>query len=334
MKALVTGGAGYIGSHTCKMLAHYGHEIMVYDNLSTGHRKFVRWGDFVHGDILDTQKLRHCFREWRPDVVIHFAAHAYVGESVLNPGKYFRNNVAGTLSILEAMRDEGVENIVVSGTCAVYGQPESMPIRESMPVRPINPYGASKLFMERMLADFSGPHGIKWVSLRYFNAAGCDPEGEVGELHAPETHLIPRVIMAALGVIPQIDVYGDDYPTEDGTCVRDYIHVNDLARAHILAARHLLAGGGSMPLNLGTGKGASVREILQSLEKISGIKIPFAIKPRRGGDPACLVADPACAKQVLGWEAENSLDGILKDAWEYLAGKREFFAGYLITRPF
>lgn len=325
MKAFVTGGAGFIGSHTCKALSSAGHEIIVYDNLSTGHRQFARWGEFVHGDILDTQKLRYCFRQWHPDVVIHFAANAYVGESVQNPGKYFRNNVCGTLSILESMRDEGVGNIVVSGTCAVYGQPERMPIVESLPKNPINPYGASKLFMERMLADFDTAHKIKWMSLRYFNAAGSDPDGEVGELHDPETHLIPRVIMAALGIIPEIEIFGGDYPTEDGTCVRDYIHVNDLARAHILAAEHLVRGGESMALNLGTGKGASVMEIVRKLREITGLKIPFSVRERRDGDPACLVADASAAHSILGWEPEKSVENMLGDAWRYLSDNRAFF---------
>lgn len=326
MKALVTGGAGYIGSHTCKALNRAGHDLLVYDNLSTGHRKFARFGDFEHGDILDTQKLRSCLREWHPDVIIHFAANAYVGESVLNPGKYFRNNVAGTLSILEAMRDEGVQNIVVSGTCAVYGQPEQVPITEETRPDPINPYGASKLFMERMLADFENAHKISWMSLRYFNAAGSDPEGEVGELHAPETHLIPRVIMAALGLIPEIEIFGNDYPTGDGTCVRDYIHVADLARAHILAAQHLLDNGKSQAINLGTGHGSSVHEIFDSMEKIIGRPIPYAVRPRRAGDPARLVADSTAAQKVLGWQAERDNEEILRDAWNFLRENKSFFA--------
>lgn len=325
MKAFVTGGAGYIGSHTCKLLAQKGHDVMVYDNLSTGHRKFARWGEFIHGDILETQKLRAAFREWHPDVVIHFAAKAYVGESVLNPGKYFRNNAAGTLSILEAMRDEEIPNIVVSGTCAVYGQPEAMPIVESMPARPINPYGASKLFMERMLNDFSAAHGINWTSLRYFNAAGSDPDGEVGELHDPETHLIPRVMMAAAGIIPEIEIFGNDYPTQDGTCVRDYIHVNDLAEAHILAASHLMSGGDSCAFNLGTGQGVSVKEIIDNLEKIRSLKIPYSMKPRRAGDPACLVADASKAATILNWRPRQKLDNILSHAWEFFSANKDFF---------
>lgn len=325
MKAFVTGGAGFIGSHTSKALARAGHDVMVYDNLSTGHRSFVRWGEFIHGDIQETQKLRNCFRCWKPDVVIHFAANAYVGESVHNPGKYFRNNVAGTLCILEAMRDECVKNIVVSGTCAVYGQPEQIPITEKTPTKPINPYGTSKLFMEQILADFEMAHQINWMSLRYFNAAGSDPAGEIGELHSPETHLIPRVVMAALGIIPEIEVFGGDYPTPDGTCIRDYIHVEDLARAHILGAEHLLKAGVSKPLNLGTGRGASVQEIISNLENITDRRIPQSVKKRRAGDPACLVADATAATATLGWKAEKSLEDMLGDTWNYLREHKDFF---------
>lgn len=319
MKALVTGGAGFIGSHACKALARQGHEVLVYDNLSTGHREFARYGAFVHGDLNDMQKLRAAFHDFRPDIVLHFAAHIEVGESVLNPGKYYRNNVAGTLNLLEAMRDEDVPNIVVSGTCAVYGQPERMPIDESLPTRPINPYGRTKLFMEQMLEDFAAAHNMGWASLRYFNAAGADPAGETGELHSPETHLIPRIIMAALGIISEIKIFGDDYPTPDGTCIRDYIHVGDLATAHIKAAEHLLKGGKSMALNLGTGKGASVLEILKKLEKISGRKIPHSIEKRRPGDPPALVAAADAARETLGWQAEKNLDDILRDAWNFLS---------------
>lgn len=319
MKICVTGGAGYIGSHTCKTLAAAGHTVVVYDNLSTGHRDFVRWGDFVHGDIRDTARLRSCLKEFRPDGIIHFAASSYVGESVRDPGKYFRNNVGGTLSILEAMRDEGVNALVVSGTCAVYGQPETVPIAESCPTRPISPYGASKLFMERMLEDFAVAHGLAWMSLRYFNAAGGSPEGEIGELHSPETHLIPRVMLAALGRLPAIDIYGTDYPTPDGTCIRDYIHVDDLARAHVAGMEHLLGGGDSMALNLGTGHGASVREIVSGVEALCARAVPSRTVARRAGDPACLVAEARKAHEVLGWSAEKNLATILADAWKFLS---------------
>lgn len=322
MKICVTGGAGYIGSHTCKALARAGHELFVYDNLSTGHRELVKWGNFEHGDIRDTQRLRACFRKHRPDGVIHFAANAYVGESVTDPGKYFDNNVGGTLSILAAMRDEAVPAIVVSGTCAVYGQPEIVPISEDCPKAPINPYGASKLFMERMLADFHTAHNLRWISLRYFNAAGSDPDGETGEMHFPETHLIPRVIQAALGAIETIGVYGTDYPTPDGTCIRDYIHVDDLAAAHVLSMEKLMNGGGNMAINLGTEKGSSVAEIITRLEQISGRAIPVSYGPRRPGDPAMLVADATLAKDVLGWKAEKNLEEMLQDAWSFLSARQ------------
>lgn len=317
MRILVTGGAGYIGSHTCKALATHGHQVVVYDNLSTGHREFACFGDFIYGDIRDTQTLRHALRKYQPDGIIHFAASAYVGESVTNPGKYFSNNVAGTLSILEAMRGEGIGAIVVSGTCAVYGQPEIVPINEDTPKNPINPYGESKLFMERMLADFETAHGIKWMSLRYFNAAGSSPDAEIGELHDPETHLIPLVIFAAMGKTRSIGIFGNDYPTRDGTCERDYIHVDDLARAHILGMSHLLAGGDSMALNLGTGNGSTVREIIRGVEEISGQPIPAKNLPRRPGDPACLVADASKARQILGWKTEKPLRAMLEDAYRF-----------------
>ena len=323
MKVLVTGGAGYIGSHTCKELALQGHTPIVYDNLSTGHREFVRYGDFVHGDILDTQCLRAAMRRHKPDGVIHFAAFAYVGESVQNPGKYFHNNVSGTLSILQAMRDENVPSIVVSSTCAVYGQPEQVPIPVSCPTAPINPYGASKLFMERMLADFHTAHGLKWAALRYFNAAGCDADGEIGEWHEPETHLIPRVIWAAQGKIDALQIFGDDYPTPDGTCIRDYVHVRDLAQAHILALQHLALGQESRAFNLGTGTGFSVREIIEGVEKVSGKKVPCTMAPRRPGDPARLIADASESAEVLGWHCEHSvLENILESAlrWSEKSG--------------
>lgn len=325
MKVFVTGGAGYIGSHTCKALKSRGYEVLVYDNLSTGHRDFIQWGKLIHGDIKDTQKLRTSLKEHKPNIIIHFAAHAYVGESVLDPGKYFLNNVQGTLSILQAMRDENIKNIVVSGTCAVYGEPDKMPIEETTPCAPINPYGASKLFMERMLSDFQKAHGINWMSLRYFNAAGSSPEGEIGELHDPETHLIPRVILAALGIIPPLQVFGSDYPTPDGTCVRDYIHVDDLAEAHILGAQYLLEKETSGPINLGTGCGFSVSEIIKTSEKVSGKPTPYVLSPRRGGDPAILVANAHKANEILGWEPKYNLEDILGHAWKFIANNQKFF---------
>lgn len=325
MKVFVTGGAGYIGSHICKALNKSGHQVIVYDNLSTGHRNFVKWGEFIHGDIKDTQKLRSSLRIHKSDIIIHLAAHAYVGESVLDPGKYFLNNVQGTLSILQAMRDENIKNIVVSGTCAVYGQPDKLPIEETTVCSPINPYGASKLFMERMLSDFQKAHGINWMSLRYFNAAGSSPEGEIGELHDPETHLIPRVILASMGTIPPLQIFGSDYPTPDGTCIRDYIHVDDLAQAHILGGQYLLENGNSGPINLGTGNGYSVNEIIRTSENVSGKPTPWISSRRRGGDPAILVANAQKAKEILGWEPKYHLDDILAHAWKFIPNHKDFF---------
>lgn len=319
MRVMVTGGAGYIGSHTCKALAQAGHEVMVYDNLVTGHREFAQWGDFEYGDINDARALARSIRKFHPDAIIHFAAFSQVGESMADPGKYYHNNIGGTLGILNAMRDEGVGSIVVSGSAAVYGQPKKTPITEDMPLMPINPYGASKMFMERMLADFAAACGIKWMSLRYFNAAGSSPECEIGEMHNPETHLVPRIMLAALNKAPAIQLFGTDYPTPDGTCIRDYIHVDDLARAHVLAAAHLDNGGKSMALNLGTGRGYSVREVIEGARKISGKNFPVIEKERRAGDPPSLVADASLAGEVLNWKAQKNLDAMLEDAWNFLS---------------
>lgn len=320
MNILVTGGAGYIGSCTSKALAHAGHSVTVYDNLSTGHRDLVKWGPLFEGDILDGERLRACMKSVRPDGVIHFAAFSQVGESVQNPGKYLRNNVGGTLSLLEAMRDTGVRNIVVSSSAAVYGVPRVMPITESCPADPINPYGETKLFMERMLADFARAHGISWTALRYFNAAGGDPEGETGERHAPETHLIPRALMALDGKLNDFHVMGDDYPTPDGTCIRDYIHVCDLAAAHIRAVERLAScrDGEGEALNLGTGTGLSVKQILHAAEKVTGRPLSCTMGPRRAGDPPCLVADASRALAVLGWKPGHSgVEEIIRDAWNW-----------------
>lgn len=320
MKILVTGGAGYIGSHTCKALAQAGHEVRVYDNLSTGFRSLVKWGELVEGDILDAERLKNSLRGWRPDGIIHFAAFSQVGESVSNPGKYIRNNVAGTLSILEAMHATGVRNIVVSSTAAVYGIPERCPITENLPAAPINPYGETKLFMEWMLADFARAYGLSWTALRYFNAAGADPDGECGECHQPETHLIPRVLMAMTGELADFRIMGDDYPTPDGTCIRDYIHVSDLASAHVLAIERLCRGndGQGLSLNLGTGIGISVREILTAAEHVTDRRLDCAVSNRRAGDPPMLIADGSQAGEILHWSARrSSVDTILADAWKW-----------------
>ena len=315
---LITGGAGYIGSHTAKLLSRAGHDIVVYDNLSRGHRDLVHWGHLIEGDIRDTKLMCEALRWFKPDAVIHFAAFAYVGESVAQPGLYYDNNVAGTLSLLRAMTLASVQNLVVSSTCATYGQPKHMPITEETPQEPINPYGQSKLMMELMCGDFAVAHGLRYMALRYFNACGGDPDGETGERHDPEPHLIPRALMAADGEIDRLDIFGDDYQTPDGTCIRDYIHVSDLATAHMSAALHLMDGGVSGALNLGTGRGLSVRDIIDAIVRVTGKPVPHLIVPRRPGDPSILVAATTKAESVLGWKARHSdIDHIISTAWKW-----------------
>ena len=315
---LVTGGAGYIGSHTCKALHAAGFTPVTFDNLVYGHREAVRWGPFIEGDLGDRELLDRVMREHSVTAVIHFAAYAYVGESMQYPEKYFSNNVVNTLNLLETMRGCGVGKIVFSSTCATYGFPERLPIDEQHPQNPVNPYGESKLFVERALKWFGVAHELRSVALRYFNAAGADAEREVGEDHTPETHLIPLVIEAAMGSRPQVEIFGSDYPTPDGTAIRDYIHVTDLGAAHVKALQYLVAGGDSVALNLGTGKGYSVREVISAVERVSGGSVPAKRSPRRAGDPAELVADAAGANRLLGWVPEHSsLDNIVKTAWEW-----------------
>lgn len=315
---LVTGGAGYIGSHACKALAAAGYSPITYDNLVYGHPWAVRWGPLEHGDILDRARLDAVLRKYQPAAVMHFAAFAYVGESMADPGKYFRNNVAGTLTLLEAMRDQGIDQLVFSSTCATYGMPEQVPIGEQHPQRPINPYGASKWMVERMLADFGSAHGLRAIALRYFNAAGADPDGEIGEVHDPETHLLPLVLDAAAGRLAAVTVFGDDYPTPDGTCVRDYIHVTDLAQAHLLALRALQAGAASTAYNLGNGQGFSVREVIECAERVTGRSVPVEIGARRAGDPPQLVGDAAHIREALGWQpAYADLKIIIETAWSW-----------------
>jgi UDP-glucose-4-epimerase GalE len=312
---LVTGGAGYIGSHACKILARAGYRPVVFDNMSRGHREAVRWGPLVEGDLADRGRLTAALVEHRASAVMHFAAYAYVGESVADPAMYYRNNLGGTLSLLDAMREAGVDKIVFSSTCATYGTPDSVPIRETAPQLPVNPYGETKLAIERVLRWYGEAYGLRSVSLRYFNAAGADPDGEIGELHEPETHLVPLVLQAALGQRAQIDIYGTDYPTPDGTAVRDYIHVQDLAEAHLCAIEHLADGGESAALNLGTGRGHSVREVVRGAESVSGRPIACRDTARRLGDPPALVADPSLAAELLGWRARLSdLETILRTA--------------------
>ena len=315
---LVTGGAGYIGAHACKALAAAGFLPVAFDNLSYGHAEAVRWGPFERGDIADRRRLDEVFARYRPAAVMHFAAFAYVGESVTDPGKYYRNNTAGTLTLLEAMRDHGVGALVFSSTCATYGVPERVPIVESEPQAPINPYGMSKLMVEAMLRDFDTAHGLKSIALRYFNAAGADPECEIGESHDPETHLIPLALDAVSGNGRPLTVFGQDYDTADGTCIRDYIHVTDLAEAHVAALRSLLSGAESRAYNLGTGNGFSVRQVMDAVEKVTGRAVPHDVGPRRAGDPAALVADPSAANRELGWQPRMSdLDTIVATAWAW-----------------
>jgi UDP-arabinose 4-epimerase len=315
---LVTGGAGYIGSHACKALAAAGYRPVAFDNLVGGHRWAARWGPLVEADIQDRSALERAFDEFQPSAVMHFAAFAYVGESVTNPGKYYRNNVAGTLTLLEAMRDQGVSRLIFSSTCATYGVPQSSPISESHPQRPINPYGASKLMIEQMLRDFDPAHGLRSIALRYFNAAGADPEGDIGESHDPETHLVPLVLDAAAGVRQDVTVFGDQYPTRDGTCIRDFIHVRDLAQAHVLALQALEAGHPSSVYNLGNGEGFSVKEVISAAMKVTGREIAVRIGPPRPGDPPSLVGNSSLIKQQLGWRPEFAdLHSIIDSAWRW-----------------
>lgn len=316
-KILVTGGAGYIGSHTCKALATAGYLPVTYDNLASGHRSAVKWGPFEEGDIADLTRLDEILTEHAPSAILHFAAFAYVGESVTNPGKYYRNNVLGSLALLEAAREHKINKVVFSSTCATYGIPDTLPINEDNNQNPINPYGASKLMVERMLADFGTAHGIKSVILRYFNAAGADPANEIGESHSPETHLIPLVLDAASGQRPFVEFFGVDYPTLDGTCVRDFIHVSDLADAHVLALQYLEKIGRSNVFNLGVGVGFSLRDIVNSAEKITGRTIPVRIGPRRDGDPPILISDASKAKKVLGWNPSRGLEETISTAWAW-----------------
>lgn len=317
---LVTGGAGYIGSHTCKILAEAGYEPVTLDNLIYGHRWAVKWGPFVEGDLADATLLRQVIQDYRVEAVVHFAAYAYVGESMQDPGKYFRNNVANTLNLLDAMVTNGIRPIVFSSTCSTYGLPERIPITEDQPQQPLNPYGESKLFVERALRWYGIAHGLRSVALRYFNAAGADPEGEIGEEHDPETHLLPLVIQAALGQRAQVEIFGTDYDTPDGTPIRDYIHVTDLADAHVRALQHLMEGGDNLALNLGTGTGYSVREVIRMVERVAQIPVPAREGQRRPGDPPALVADPSRARQRLEWHPVYSdLRTIVETAWRWHA---------------
>jgi UDP-glucose-4-epimerase GalE len=315
---LVTGGAGYIGSHACKALAASGRIPVTYDSLERGHRDAVRWGPFEQGDILDRDRLDYVIGKYEPAAVLHFAGLAFVGESVADPARYYRNNLAGSLVLLEAMRDNGIRQLVFSSSCATYGSPDAMPIAEDTPQNPINPYGRTKLFVEQMIRDIGTAHDMRWIALRFFNAAGADAEGEIGEHPGTEPRIIPRAIAAALGHAGPFAINGDDYPTPDGTCIRDYVHVTDIARAHVLALEAIEAGIASQPINLGTGRGYSVREVVVTVAKVTGMPVPTTVVGRRPGDPTVLYADPARASEVLGWAPEfpDLADSVLS-AWNW-----------------
>jgi|SRR5215469_15866677 len=316
MRVLVVGGAGYIGSHAARVLRQHGHDVLIYDNLSTGFEVLAKGFELIVGDIGDSERLQPVVE--RVDSVMHFAANAYVGESVANPRKYFRTNVQSALNLLNTAIDAGIRQFVFSSTCAVYGMPAKIPITEDTARQPINPYGVSKLFFENALEAYDRAYGLRFASLRYFNAAGADESGEIGELHAPETHLIPLALSASLSHGPKLQIFGNDYPTPDGTCIRDYIHVNDLAEAHALALRRLADGSESFAANVGTGHGHSVLEIVRALEDVTGRKVRQDFGPRRAGDPPMLVADPSRARQLLRWRASRSLHDIVSTAWNWM----------------
>jgi len=313
---LVVGGAGYIGSHAARALRRHGHEVIIYDNLSTGHAFLAEGFELVEADIADAAKLAATVR--RVDSVMHFAAHAYVGESVENPRKYFRNNVEAGLVLLNTCLEAGVRRLVFSSTCAVYGVPASVPIPEDAPRQPVNPYGVSKLFFEYALQAYDRAYGMRSACLRYFNAAGADEGGEIGEVHDPESHLIPSALLAVTGARKELELFGTDYPTPDGTCIRDYIHVSDLAEAHVLALHYLESQDKSIAVNLGTGQGYSVKQVLGKVEQVTGRPVPVHLAPRRPGDPPALVANPGAAEKLLRWKATRSLDDMVGTAWNWM----------------
>ncbi len=317
MNILVSGGAGYVGSHAARWLARAGHDVWIYDNLSQGHRGAAPPDRLIVAELEDRETLVRTMTEKRIDAVMHFAANALVGESVENPSKYYNNNIGGSIALLDAMRSAGVWRIVFSSTTATYGEPEQVPITEQEPQKPINPYGFTKLVIERALEDYARAYGFGYAALRYFNAAGASPDGDLGEDHTPESHLIPLVLQVALGQREAISIFGEDWPTPDGTCIRDYVHVDDLADAH-LKALELLRPGEGLKLNLGTGRGYSVREVIDACRRASGHAIPAKSAPRRPGDPAELIADSSLAKQVLGWTPKyTDIDAIVETAWRW-----------------
>ena len=317
MRVLVSGGAGYIGSHAVRQLMWSGYEPVVFDNLLKGHLQAIKDVEFFEGDLLDKDSLRRFFKENIVDAVMHFAAHSLVGESMKDPYKYYENNVAGSLNLFKAAMDAGVDTFIFSSTAAVYGQPDTVPITEDAPKSPLNVYGRTKLIIENMLSDFAEIYGIKYKALRYFNAAGADEAGDIGEDHTPETHLIPIIFQFVNGTRSQLMVFGDDYPTKDGTCIRDYVHVTDLADAHVLALKDLFAGGESGAYNLGSEEGFSVLEIIRAAEKAAGRSIPYEIAERRPGDPAVLIASSKKIREALGWAPKYGIDEILSSAWQF-----------------
>lgn len=320
---LVTGGAGYIGSHTVKLLLERGFEVVIVDNLSRGHIEAVPKGvPFEKADLLDYYTLNSVIKKYPIDSVIHFAAFTYVGESVEDPGMYYRNNVVGSFNLINAVKENNIKKFVFSSTCSIYGNPLNIPISENEPANPINPYARTKFMIEEILRDFDNSHGLKHIALRYFNAAGCSDDASIGESHEPEPHLIPLILYAALGIKDKITIYGDNYDTPDGTCIRDYIHVNDLADAHIKALDYIDSGSKSDYINVGTGNGYSVKEMIEAARRISGREIKSEITSRRAGDPARLVAENSKARNLLGWSAKYGLDEIITTAWNWYQNRK------------
>ncbi|MDF2571835.1 MAG: galE [Sporomusa sp.] len=327
MNILVTGGAGYIGSHTVRLLEQTGGNVVVYDNLVTGHRNAVKNSTFVKGDIFDSTLLADTIKRYDISSVVHFAAYSLVGVSMVKPRDYYHNNVVGTLNLLDVMLANGVNKLVFSSTAAVYGEPETSPITESVAKNPTNVYGQTKLIMENAMADYSRSYGLKYIALRYFNACGADNAGDIGEDHQPETHLVPLVLKACLGKTDTLKIFGDDYPTKDGTCVRDYIHVNDLGQAHVLALKALYNGHESSVYNLGNGSGFTVKEIIEAAEAVTGLPAPKEIAPRRAGDPAVLVASSDKIRKELGWQSKyTDIRNIIATAWRWHKGNPNGFA--------
>lgn len=316
---LVTGGAGYVGAHCCLALARAGHKVVTYDNFSNGHRQFVKWGPLVEGDIRDKACLAAAFAEHKPEAVLHCAALIEVGESVKHPDRFYDNNVTGALVLLDVMREAGVNAFVFSSTCATYGEPQRLPMDETHPQNPVSPYGWTKLMVERASRDMAAAYALKFAHLRYFNAAGAAPEEAIGERHNPETHAIPLALFTLLGRREGFKIFGQDYETRDGTCLRDYVHVLDLADAHVRAVERLLGGGASLAANLGTGDGVTVRELLDAIARVTGKSVPATPALRRDGDAPALVADNTLARRELAWTPTRGIDAIIADAWEWHA---------------